>query len=130
MLLVAFVVEVAETEGDLYRSIPAIQADMKFARVPTIIALNPNLAKSDLRDGASPPMPPICIAIELRFAKPQSAKVAMTNERGSRAAFTFPRSTKATNSFNTIRVPRRFPTVAQSFHSTPSSQATGAKRIA
>src|SRR5438270_4516967 len=130
MLLIDFVVEVADTEGDLYRSIPAIQADMKLANVPTIMALKPSFARSDLRDGASPPMPPIWIAMELRLANPQSAKVAITKDRGSSASFTLPRSTNATNSFNTIRVPRRLPTVAQSFHSTPNIHAIGANMIA
>src|SRR3954453_9362709 len=130
MLLIDLVVEVADIKGDLYRSIPAIHADMKLANVPTSIALKPSFARSDLREGASPPMPPIWIAIELRLANPHSANVAITNDRGSSAAFTLPRSTNATNSFSTMRVPRRLPTVAQSFHSTPKSHAMGANRIA
>ena len=38
-----------------------------------------------------------------------------------------PKSTYATNSFRIRRVPSRLPTVAQSFHLTPNSHATGAK---
>src|SRR6476646_9484358 len=59
-----------------YNSMPAMQADMKLASVPTNMAFNPSRARSDLREGASAPMPPICMAIELRLAKPHSAKVA------------------------------------------------------
>ena len=54
-------------------SIPAIQADMKLAMVPAATALRPRRAKSDLRVGASAPMPPIWIAIELKFANPHKA---------------------------------------------------------
>ena len=42
-----------------YSSMPAMQADMKFASVPTNMAFNPSRARSDLREGASAPMPPI-----------------------------------------------------------------------
>src|SRR5438309_4652622 len=107
-----------------------MQADIKFAKVPTNIAFSPRRARSDLRDGASAPIPPIWMAIELRLAKPQSANVAIVKERGSRADLTLPRSTKATNSLSTMRVPSRVPTVAQSFQVTPSAQAMGAKRKA
>ena len=62
---------------------PAMQADIKFARVPTIMALRPRRARSDLRLGASAPMPPICMPTEPRLAKPQRAKVAMVKERGA-----------------------------------------------
>ena len=67
--------------GSIYNKMPAIQADMKFASVPTTIAFTPRRARSDFREGASAPIPPIWIAIELRFANPHKAKVAMTNER-------------------------------------------------
>lgn len=50
------------------------------ASVPTISALNPSLAKSDLLEGASSPMPPTCMAIELKFAKPHSAKLTITTD--------------------------------------------------
>src|SRR5262249_55670760 len=63
-----------------HNSIPAMHADMKFPRVPAAPAFKPSRARSDLRFGASAPMPPIWIAIELRFAKPQRAKVAITND--------------------------------------------------
>ncbi len=56
-----------------YKSMPAMQADMKFAMVPAATAFRPMRARSDLRLGASAPMPPIWIAMELRFAKPHSA---------------------------------------------------------
>src|SRR5215204_592835 len=52
---------------------PAIVAVMKLASVPANIARKPSLARSCRRVGASPPMPPICMPIELKFAKPQSA---------------------------------------------------------
>ena len=54
-----------------------MHAETYEAKVPQINALNPNLAKSLRRVGASSPIPPICIAIEPKFAKPQSAKLAI-----------------------------------------------------
>ena len=56
-----------------YNNMPAMQADMKFAMVPAATAFNPMRARSDLRLGASAPMPPIWIAMELRLANPHSA---------------------------------------------------------
>ena len=50
-----------------------MQADMKFAMVPAATAFIPNRARSDFLDGASAPMPPTWIAMELKFANPQSA---------------------------------------------------------
>ena len=41
------------------RNMPAMQADMKFAIVPASMAFTPSRARSDLRLGASAPMPPI-----------------------------------------------------------------------
>ena len=100
---------------------------MKFAIVPAATAFIPSRARSDFREGASAPMPPTWIATELRLAKPHNAYVAITKDLGSSVAPIFPRSTNATNSFRISRVPSRFPTVAQSFHLTPSSHAMGAK---
>ena len=73
-----------------YSSMPAIDADIRFAIVPASIARMPSRASSPFLFGASAPMPPIWIPMELRFAKPQSANVAMVNERGSSAAFMRP----------------------------------------
>ncbi len=56
-----------------YNNMPAMQADMKFAMVPAATAFKPMRARSDLRLGASAPMPPIWMAMELRLAKPHSA---------------------------------------------------------
>ena len=50
-----------------------MHADMKFAMVPAAMALSPSRARSDFRVGASAPIPPIWMAIELKFAKPASA---------------------------------------------------------
>src|SRR5262245_48795980 len=47
------------TSVRFYSSIPAMHADMKFARDPAATARNPSRARSDLRFGASAPMPPI-----------------------------------------------------------------------
>jgi hypothetical protein len=52
---------------------PAIVADIMVANVAAITALNPSLEISACRSGAIPPMPPICIAMELKFAKPHNA---------------------------------------------------------
>ena len=62
---------------------PAIVAVMKLARVPANIARSPSRARSCRRFGASAPMPPIWMPIELKLAKPQSAKVAIVNDCGS-----------------------------------------------
>src|SRR5580698_1508657 len=62
------------------KNIPAIDALIKLAMVPASMALTPNLAKSFLRSGTNAPMPPICIPMEPRFAKPHNAKVAMVKE--------------------------------------------------
>ena len=42
-----------------HSSIPAMQADMKLAIDPAATARSPSRARSDLRLGASAPMPPI-----------------------------------------------------------------------
>ena len=56
-----------------HNNIPAMQADMKFAMVPAATAFSPSRATSDLREGASAPIPPTWMATELRLAKPHSA---------------------------------------------------------
>ena len=55
----------------------------KLANVPASIARSPRRARSWRRSGASAPMPPIWMPIELKLANPHSANVAMVNERGS-----------------------------------------------
>src|SRR6267142_4787572 len=107
--------------------IPTMQADIRFAIVPASMARMPNLASWLRCSGASAPMPPIWMPIELKLAKPQRAKVAMAKVRGSSAPFMRPSWPKATNSLMTIRVPRRLPIFAASCQGTPMSQATGAK---
>src|ERR1039457_2649565 len=72
-------------------------------------------------------MPPICIPIELKFAKPQSANVAIVKERGSSVPFIGPRNENATSSFSTVRTPSKLPMDLQSCQGTPIIQATGAK---
>ena len=46
---------------------------MKLAIVPAATARSPSRARSDLRLGASAPMPPIWMAMELKLANPHSA---------------------------------------------------------
>src|SRR6186713_303160 len=104
-----------------HSSIPAMVAVRKLAKVPASIARSPRRARSWRRSGASAPMPPIWMPIELKFAKPQSAKVAIVNDLGSSIGFSGPSCEYATNSLSTIRVPSRFPTVAASCHGTPSA---------
>ncbi|MND04750.1 hypothetical protein D3C83_251640 [compost metagenome] len=53
----------------------------KFASVPASIARMPRRARSPRRVGASAPMPPICMPIDAKLAKPHNANVAMVNER-------------------------------------------------
>ena len=66
-----------------YSSIPAIVAVRKLANVPASIARRPSRARSWRRSGASAPMPPIWMPIELKLAKPHSANVAIVNDFGS-----------------------------------------------
>src|SRR5580704_14548656 len=110
-----------------FKKIPTIEADIRVAMVPASIARMPNFASCDFRFGASEPMPPICIPIELKFANPHNANVAIVNERGSSVPFIGPSMENATSSLTTIRVPRRFPICTQSCHGTPMTNATGAK---
>ena len=65
-------------------------AVMKLASVPASIARRPSRARSWRRVGASAPMPPIWMPIELKLAKPHSAKVAMVNDCGSSDALQRP----------------------------------------
>ena len=65
--------------------------------------------------------------IELKFAKPQSANVAIVNDFGSSIGFSGPSCEYATNSLSAILVPSRLPMVGASRHGTPMLQATGAK---
>ena len=55
-------------------------AVMKLASVPANIARIPRRARSWRRLGASAPMPPIWMPIELKLAKPHSANVAIVND--------------------------------------------------
>ncbi len=59
--------------GRRQRIAPATVAVMNEASVPAIMARMPIRDRSLRRAGAMPPMPPIWIAIELKFANPQSA---------------------------------------------------------
>src|SRR5690606_31947291 len=63
-------------------STPAMVAVVMLASVPASTARRPSCAISDVRLGASGPMPPIWVAMEEKLAKPQSAKVAMTSVLG------------------------------------------------
>ena len=62
----------------------------KFASVPASMARMPSRARSDRRSGASAPMPPIWMPIELKLANPQRANVAIVNDRGSSVSFSGP----------------------------------------
>ena len=63
-----------------YKNSPATVADNRLASVPPTSALIPSLASSDLLSGARAPIPPIWIPIDIKFAKPQSAKVARNTD--------------------------------------------------
>ena len=52
--------------------IPAIVAEINEAIDPPIRAFMPNLESCVRCPGASDPIPPICMPIEAKFAKPQS----------------------------------------------------------
>ena len=58
---------------EAHSSAPAMQAVMKFARVPASRARSPSRARSLRRSGTSAPMPPIWMPIELKLAKPHRA---------------------------------------------------------
>ena len=66
-------------------------ADMRLAMVPASMARRPSWARSLRRLGTRAPMPPIWMPMELRFAKPQRAKVVMVKLRGERMDFCAPR---------------------------------------
>ena len=59
--------------GAVYISIPAMAAVMNAASVPPIMARSPMRARSSLRSGAIPPIPPSWIAIDEKLANPDSA---------------------------------------------------------
>src|SRR5258706_570862 len=96
-----------------------MEADRRFAMVPANMARIPNLASWLRCSGASAPMPPIWMPMELKFANPQSAKVAMVKDLGSRESFRVPSCAKATNSLSTIRVPSKLPMVGASCQGIP-----------
>lgn len=54
-------------------STPASEAVIQVATVPPSMARMPSFERSCRRSGAIPPIPPIWIAIEEKFAKPVSA---------------------------------------------------------
>ena len=56
-----------------YKSKPAIVAVNQDAKAPPIIAFVTSRARSPLRLGAIAPIPPNCIPIEPKFAKPHRA---------------------------------------------------------
>ena len=58
-----------------------MQAVIKQATFPAIMALNTMLDKSRVRCGAIVPKAPSIIPIEPMFAKPHSAYVAITSDR-------------------------------------------------
>ena len=64
--------------------------------------------------------------MELKFAKPHRANVAIVNDFGSIELFSCPSCEYATNSFSAIRVPSRSPIRGASCHGTPMLHATGA----
>lgn len=55
------------------RDSPAMQAVIKQAKVPAIIARTAKAAKSDLRVGAMALKPPICTPMDPMLAKPHRA---------------------------------------------------------
>lgn len=57
----------------------------------------PNCASSARLVGASSPIPPIWIAIEPKFAKPQRAKLAMVKAFGVKTSFKAAKSVYAIN---------------------------------
>src|SRR3546814_16979550 len=74
---------------------PASAADIRFDRLPASSAFRPSLAIIGRWFGASPPVTAIWIAIELKFAKPQSAKVAIATAASDMSPCTFPKHRKA-----------------------------------
>ena len=63
----------AHGPGRYRMSSPAMVAVWKQASEPATMARRPSCARSDLRSGASAPMPPIWIAIEEKLEKPHRA---------------------------------------------------------
>src|SRR5215469_2827214 len=65
--------------------------------------------------------------MELKFANPHSANVAIVYERGSSVLCIDPSLWNATNSLVTKRRPSKLAMAGQSCHGIPISQATGEK---
>src|SRR5262249_18819894 len=104
---------------------PAMAAVMKDTRDPASSARNPSRARSDLRVGARPPMPPIWMPIEEKFAKPQRAKVAINFPFSESCPTTSFIIEKAKNSLITVLFAIRLPTMAASSFGAPSRIARG-----
>ena len=105
-----------------------MQADMKFAIVPAATAESEarQIGFSRRREGSD-----TADLDRNRGQVRESAEGIGRDHKRARIHVVLmgPSSRNATNSFSTRRVPRRSPTVAQSFQATPRSQAIGAKRI-
>src|SRR5262249_41985640 len=104
---------------------PAIAAVMNETSDPASSARKPSLARSDLRVGARPPMPPIWMPIEEKLANPQSAKVAISFPFSESCPTTSFIIEKAKNSLMTVLLAMRFPTIAASSFGAPSRIASG-----
>ena len=63
-------------------------------------ARTPSREISSRREGANAPRPPSNMAMDERFAKPQSAKITMACEMGDIEALTSEYATYATNSLS------------------------------
>jgi hypothetical protein len=87
---------------------PTITAVNKEANVPPIKANMPNRDKSPLLLGASDPIPPICIPIEAKLAKPHKIYVAIMivfSYLNKPLFFISPKDIYPKNSFNTVFSP-------------------------
>ena len=65
------------SRGNHPKRAPAMVADIMVASDAASRALIPRRERSPCRSGAIPPIPPIWIAIELKFANPHKEYVAM-----------------------------------------------------
>src|SRR5207247_7026401 len=106
---------------------PAMAAVMKLTSEPASRARKPSRARSDLRVGASPPIPPIWMPIEEKFANPHRANVAINFPFSESCPTTSFIIEKAKNSLITVLFAIRFPTTAASSLGAPSRIASGAR---
>ena len=97
--------------------------------VPASMARMPRRASSSRLLGASAPMPPICIPMELKLAKPHKAKGGDDVRTVGNHVLQRAELREATSSFSVMRVPSRCPLARQSCRATPMTAGDGREQV-